>query len=86
LLGHGAFEQAFAVGGEFAEGADVARGHLRIAVELLAGGSEAFELLLAVTRMTFRAPLALPFGDQRYPPAISCGYMFGSGLPARSAR
>ena len=36
LLGHGAFEQAFAVGGEFAEGADVARVHLRVAVELLA--------------------------------------------------
>ena len=40
LLGHGAFEQAFAVGGEFAEGADVAGRHLRVAVELFAGGGE----------------------------------------------
>jgi len=30
LLGHGAFEQAFAVGLELAEGADVTRRHLRI--------------------------------------------------------
>src|SRR5580658_4547667 len=37
LLGHGAFEQAFAVSGEFAVDADVAGVHLRVAVKLLAG-------------------------------------------------
>jgi hypothetical protein len=47
LLCHGALEQAFAIGGEFAEGADVAGRHLRIAVDLLAGRGEALELLLA---------------------------------------
>src|ERR1022692_931758 len=35
------------MGGEFAEGADVAGGHLGIAVEFFAGRGEAFQLLLA---------------------------------------
>jgi hypothetical protein len=47
LLGHGAFEEAFAVGGEFAVGADVAGGHLGVAVEFFAGTGEAGDLLLA---------------------------------------
>ena len=36
LLGHGAFEEAFAVGGKFAVGADVAGGHLSVAIEFFA--------------------------------------------------
>src|ERR1700687_646657 len=47
LLGHGAFEQALAVGGKFAEGADVAGGHLSVAVEFFAGSRETLQLLLA---------------------------------------
>jgi hypothetical protein len=47
LLRHGSFEQAFAVCGEFAKGADVARRHLGVTVELLARGREAINLLLA---------------------------------------
>jgi hypothetical protein len=39
LLGHGAFEQAFAVGGEFAVVAD-GGGHLGVAVEFFAGTGE----------------------------------------------
>ena len=38
LLGHGAFEQAFAIRGEFTECADVPRAHLGIAVGLDASG------------------------------------------------
>ncbi len=34
LLGHGPFQEALAVSGELAEGADVTRGHLGVAVEL----------------------------------------------------
>src|SRR5271157_3130051 len=33
LLGHRALQQALTVGGEFAEGSNVAWGHLRIAIE-----------------------------------------------------
>jgi hypothetical protein len=40
LLSHGAFQQAFAVGGEFAVGADVAGGHLGVAVKFFAGGEK----------------------------------------------
>ncbi len=47
LLRHGAFEQAFAVGGEFAEAANVAGVHLGVAVEFFAALCESFELLLA---------------------------------------
>ena len=39
--------QALAVGREFAEGADMAGGHLSIAVKLLARCRETLELLLA---------------------------------------
>ena len=49
LLGHGAFEQAFAVEGEFAEGADVSGGHLGVAVEFFAESRETLQLLLAGT-------------------------------------
>jgi len=47
LLGHGAFQQAFAVGGEFAVRADVAGRHLGIAVKFFAGGGKALQLFLA---------------------------------------
>jgi hypothetical protein len=47
LLGHGAFEQAFAIGGERAGDADVAGGHLGVAVQLFFRRGEAFELFLA---------------------------------------
>src|ERR1700722_13066205 len=46
LLGHGTLEQTLTVGGEFTEGADVAGGHLGVAVDLFARGGEALELLL----------------------------------------
>src|SRR6202034_1123617 len=46
LLSHGALEEAFAVSGQFAEGADVARGHLGVAVYLFARGSETCQLFL----------------------------------------
>ncbi len=47
LLGHGALQQTLTIGGEFTKGTDVAGRHLGVAVDLLAGGSEALELLLA---------------------------------------
>ncbi len=48
LLNHGALEQALAIGGEFAEGADVPRSHLGVAIELVAGrGGESLELNFA---------------------------------------
>src|SRR5260370_27339505 len=47
LLGHGALEQAFAVGGKFAEGADVAGGDLGAATKAFWGGNAAGEVLFA---------------------------------------
>src|SRR5205085_5171218 len=47
LLHHGALQQALAFGREVAEGADLARTHLRIRVNTLARGREAVELRLA---------------------------------------
>ena len=47
LLGHSPFEEPFAIRGQFAECADVARRHLGVAVEFFTRCGEAFELLLA---------------------------------------
>ena len=47
LLGHCTFEQALAIGRQFAERADVAGGHLGVAVKFFAGSRETPQLLLA---------------------------------------
>src|SRR6185312_16802734 len=47
LLLHGPLQQALAVAGEFAIGANLARSHLRIAENPLCSGSEAVELNLS---------------------------------------
>src|ERR1700686_330659 len=44
LLRHGAFQQALAVGGEFAELANQLRRHLRVAIKLLLASGETFQL------------------------------------------
>src|SRR5208282_1893628 len=44
LMGHGAFQQAFAIGGEFAEFANELGRHLRVAIELLASSRKARQL------------------------------------------
>ena len=47
LLLHGALKQAFGVGAEFAMGTNLARGHLRVGINFLAGFSEALPLVFA---------------------------------------
>lgn len=55
-MGHGAFEQAFAVRRQFAESANVPGRHLGVAVESLASGSEAQQLGLACPDDSFQNP------------------------------
>jgi hypothetical protein len=47
LLLHGALQQALGIGAQFAVGANLARGHLRVGVDFFAGLSEALPLALA---------------------------------------
>src|SRR5437660_1417701 len=47
LLLHGALQQALAIGGEVAVGADLFWRHLRVAIDFFSGGGKAVELAIA---------------------------------------
>lgn len=47
LLLHSALEQTFGIGTQFAVGADLARGHLRVGIDFFAGFLESLSLSIA---------------------------------------
>src|ERR1700722_20778231 len=47
LLAHGTLEQTLTVGGEFTEGADVAGGHLGVAINFFSGKGEGARLVFS---------------------------------------
>ena len=61
VLGHGAFQQAFAVGGKLAEGSNMAGSHLGVAVNLASVKKRTFAagfLLARITRSRILAELS----------------------------